>query len=308
MSIAVAPHILVGSERYISPRANPTFAGHVLMNSTASRLLFLVQVSRPIVWPVLPLVYAFGVHGAHAEWTPIAIAQALLLTFPTCLIGCGLNDIYDYESDRLSPRRRAVWGAVVSAGEQALVFESCVAMMPLVFFCACLTRNKENVMATVSLLVMAWIYSVPPYRLKERPPLDSLANGLGYFLFPLMMGYSLGADPRTMPLRYYLLALCVAGIHALATAADYDADKAAGHSTLAVAFGRRTAAVLACATFAAAWWFGDFHSAAVNVYLVACAAVAIAAAVFPQPVVIGAACVTIFGGFLVAAVAHLVGV
>ena len=30
------------------------------------------------------------------------------------------------------------------------------------------------------------------------------------------MGYSLGRDPRTMPLRYYLLALCVCGVHALA--------------------------------------------------------------------------------------------
>jgi 4-hydroxybenzoate polyprenyltransferase len=257
---------------------------------------------------VLPLVYALGVHAADAEWTPIAIAQALLLTFPMNLIGCGLNDIHDYESDRLSTRRRAVWGAVVSADERSFVFECCVATMPLVFFCACLTRNVENVMATVSLLVMAWIYSVPPFRLKERPPLDSLANGLGYFLIPLMMGYSLGANPRTMPLRYFLLAFCVAGVHALATAADYDADKAAGHRTLAVAYGRRTAATAACAAFAAAWWFGDFHSLAVNAYLAVCAIAALTAALLPQPFAIAAACVTIFAGFLIAAVAHLAGV
>ena len=85
---------------------------------------------------------------------------------------------------------------------------------------------------------MAWVYSVPPYRLKERPPLDSLANGLGYFLLPLMMGYSMGGDPREMPARYYLLGLCVAGVHALATAADFDADRAAGHRTLAATFGK----------------------------------------------------------------------
>jgi 4-hydroxybenzoate polyprenyltransferase len=123
-----------------------------------------------------------------------------------------------------------------------------------------------------------------------------------------MMGYSLGADPRTMPVRYFLLALCVAGIHALATAADYHADKAAGHRTIAVAFGRRSAATAACAAFAATWWLGDFHSAAVNVYLLACAAAAFVAALLPQPVIIGAACVTIFAGFLVAALAHLAGV
>src|SRR4051812_22699827 len=214
-------------------------------NSLTNRLLLLVQVSRPIIWPVLPLVYALGIHAAQAEWTVTAIIQAISLTFPMNLIGCGLNDIYDFESDRRSARRRAVWGAVVTKDQQPFVFHACLAMIPLVILAACATRNRENVMATVSLLVIAWIYSVPPYRFKERPPLDSLANGLGYFLLPLMMGYSLNAEPRSMPLRYYLLALCVAGVHALATAADYDADLAAGHRTLAVAFGRRTAAALA---------------------------------------------------------------
>ena len=276
-------------------------------NSHTQRLLFLVQVSRPIVWPVLPLVYALGIHAAHAEWTAAAVVQAFTLAFPMSLIGCGLNDIYDYESDRRSSRRRAVWGAVVSASEQPFVLRACVAMMPIVILAACATRNRENVVATISLVVIAWIYSVPPYRLKERPPLDSLANGLGYFLLPLMMGYSLNADPRSMPLRYYLLALCVAGIHALATAADYEADRAAGHKTLAVQFGRRTAAIFACAAFAAAWYFGDFGSPAVRVYLGTCAIAALAAAIIPQGRVIAAACVTIFTGFLIAGLCHLTG-
>jgi len=74
-----------------------------------------------------------------------------------------------------------------------------------------------------------------------------------------------------MPLRYYLLALCVAGVHALATAADFDADRAAGHRTLAVVFGRRAAAALACAAFLAAWWLGDYQSFAVRTYLATCA-------------------------------------
>jgi 4-hydroxybenzoate polyprenyltransferase len=277
------------------------------MNYVASKLLFLVQVSRPIVWPVLPLVYAFGIHASGAEWSAVSVLQALTLTFPMSLIGCGLNDIYDYESDRRSPRRRAVWGAVVSSDEQPLVWKACLWMIPLVVLMACATRNRENVVATLSLVVVAWIYSIPPYRLKERPPLDSLANGVGYFLLPLMMGYSLNANPREMPLRYYLLALCVAGIHSLATAADYEADLAAGHRTLAVAFGRRTAVLLACAAFAAALLFGDFNSMAVRVYLATCVVAAGVAAALPRTRIIEAACVVIFAGFLVAGVCHLAG-
>lgn len=277
------------------------------MNSTVGRLLFLVQVSRPILWPVLPLLYAFGLHAAHAKWTPIAIAQALLLTFPMSLIGCGLNDIYDYESDKRSGRRRAVWGVVVTPAERPLVFHACAAMIPLVILGACLTRNRDNFMATVSLVVMAWIYSVPPYRLKERPPLDSIANGLGYFLLPLMMGYSLAIDPQEMPLKYYLLALCVAGVHALATAADVEPDRAAGHRTFAVLFGPRTAATFACATFALTSYIGGFTSVTVRLYLPFCAAMSFLAVLFPRHAVIVAANAAIYGGFIVAAMCYLSG-
>ena len=66
--------------------------------------------------------------------------------------------------------------------------------------------------------------------------------GLGYFLLPFVMGYSLGADPLGDAVEILAIGVGVCGIHALATAADYDADQAAGHRTFAVAFGRRAAA------------------------------------------------------------------
>jgi 4-hydroxybenzoate polyprenyltransferase len=277
------------------------------MQRTMSRLIFLIQVSRPIVWPILPLVYALGLNASHAQLGIIAIVQMLLLTFPMNLVGCGLNDIYDYESDRRSARRRAVWGAVVDNDDRPLVFRASLAMMPLIVVGACLTRNWDNIVATVSLLLVAWLYSVPPTRLKERPPLDSISNGLGYFLLPFTMGYSLNADPRAMPLKYYLLALCVCGVHALATVADYEADRAAGHRTLAVKFGRRTAAAFAFGTFLAAWLFGDFHGVAVRAYIVICAVATLIVTVIPQGVVITAACITIFVGFVIAAICHVIG-
>jgi 4-hydroxybenzoate polyprenyltransferase len=273
-----------------------------------AKLLFLVQVSRPIIWPVLPLVYALGLNAAHAPFSVAAIIQIVLLTLPMNLVGCGLNDIYDYESDRRSPRRRAVWGAVVRNEDRPVVYRAALVMMPHIVLGACLTRNWDNIVATIALLLVAWLYSVPPLRLKERPPLDSLANGLGYFLLPFTMGYSLNADPRTMPLKYYLLALCVCGVHALATTADLDADRAAGHRTMAVAFGRRAAAAMAFVAFALTFLFADFHGTAVRVYIAICAIATLAATLLPRDRVIAAACVTVFAGFLIAAMLHLVGI
>jgi 4-hydroxybenzoate polyprenyltransferase len=268
------------------------------------RLVFLIQVSRPIVWPVLPLVYFLGLHAANATLSIAAIVQMASLTLPMNLIGCGLNDLYDYESDRRSRRRQRVWGAVFSDADRPLVWRAAALMVPIVLLAAAATGNTYNMAATVCLVVVAWLYSVPPMRLKERPPLDSLANGLGYFLLPLVMGYSLGLDPRTMPLRYYLLALCVCGVHALASAADYEADRAAGHRTLAVRIGRRAAAACAFAAFLVTWLAADFHSAVVRTYLAGGTLASLAAVAFPQESVISLACIAIFAGFLIAGACH----
>jgi 4-hydroxybenzoate polyprenyltransferase len=246
-------------------------------------------------------------HAAHAALSPAAIVQLLLLTLPMNLIGCGLNDIYDFDSDRRSDRRRKVWGAIVRPEDRALVWWSCVAMAPLVIAGSLGTLRPLNVAATIGLLLAAWAYSVPPLRLKERPPLDSLSNGVGYFLLPFAMGYSLGANPLTMPLKYYLLALAVSGIHALATAADFEADRAAGHRTFAVAFGRRAAAAFALVTFALALALGDYQGTAVRVFLAMGTIATLAATLIPRDRVISAACATIFAGFLIAAICHLSG-
>lgn len=268
-------------------------------------VLYLIRVSRPILWPVLPLVYLLGLTSADARLSTIVVLQALVLTLPMNLIGCGLNDIYDYESDRRSGRRPKIWGALVRTEDRALVWRSVAAMVPLVLTTALATRNAWNIAATCGLLVVAWAYSVPPLRLKERPPLDSLTNGLGYFLFPFVMGYSLGADPVAMPLKYYLLALCVCGIHALATAADFDADRAAEHRTMSVAYGRRTAAAFAFATFAFAWILGDYRGVSVRVFVAIGAIATLAALLWPRERIIATACVTIFVGFIVAAICHV---
>jgi 4-hydroxybenzoate polyprenyltransferase len=104
-----------------------------------------------------------------------------------------------------------------------------------------------------------------------------------------------------------LLALCVAGIHALAAAADYEVDRAAGHRTIAVAFGRRSAAAFALCVFLAAWLFGGFTSDAVRVYLASCALAAAAAIAWPHKTSITVACTMIFAAFPVAAVLYFLG-
>src|SRR5215468_3633107 len=104
-------------------------------------LMFSIQVSRPILWPILPLVYYLGLHAAGAPLSPAAYGQMLLLTFPMNLIGCGLNDAYDVESDRRSSRRRAVWGADIREQDRQRLLRVCYLTIPLVIAGSLATRN-----------------------------------------------------------------------------------------------------------------------------------------------------------------------
>src|SRR3990167_591127 len=123
-----------------------------------SRALFLIRVSRPILWPVLPLVYYLGLHAVRAPLSAAAVVEMLLLTLPMNLIGCGLNDLYDYESDRRSARRRKIGAADVTEADRPLVWRACLTMVPLVIAGSLLTRNGYNLAATCGLLLVAWAY------------------------------------------------------------------------------------------------------------------------------------------------------
>jgi len=62
------------------------------------------------------------------------------------------------------------------------------------------------------------------------------------------------------------------------------------------------------AAFALTFVFADFHGTAVRAYVAVCAMATLAATLLPRDRVIAAACVTVFAGFLIAAMLHLAGI
>jgi 4-hydroxybenzoate polyprenyltransferase len=93
----------------------------------------------------------------------------------------------------------------------------------------------------------------------------------------------------------------------LASAVDYEADRAAGHRTFAVISGRRAAALFAFAAFLITWWFVEFQTPIVHAYIVTCILATLVAAVIPRERIILGACITIFCGFLIAAAWDIAG-
>ena len=220
------------------------------------RFLILMKISRPPLWVALPLVFcmglAYGQRGLTSpafHFTPLIIFQMFMLSFPICLFTFGLNDVYDYASDQLNPRKKGIEGILLETRYHRMVKIAALAV-GIVFLCvSAATVNLANVYFSVTLLCLSYVYSAPPWRLKIRPPFDVVSAGILGFFAPFALGYSFVDDATALPLHAYYFTCCVMGLHAFSTIMDYDVDKRSGDRTFAVAYGKRAAALFPAAIF-----------------------------------------------------------
>lgn len=243
-------------------------------------LLALWRLARPETWMVsiLPmlvgwvlasheLVPGLGLwidfwHGAaqHGQgsatflatcraWLPVggpvllgALACGPLLWAATLLI----NDVHDVPGDRANPRKAAsplVQGTV--SVRFAHVFAYVCGLLALVV--AALVNWTFAVLALLC-LVLAWLYSVPPIRLKTRPGADLLVNALGIGFLSGAAGWSIAQPLVDFPFAFIPQGLLVAAaIYVPTTIVDHDADRQAGYTTLATKLGARRA-------YLVGWW------------------------------------------------------
>lgn len=238
------------------------------------RISRLLVISRPIFWPVLVLSFLIGVAfgpglGALTDTTtPITTViiwiELLALTLPLCIIAFGVNDIYDIASDERNPRKGMIEGAVLRNAERKSLLYAILAGAALLLIVAAIasiaTGNALNILAMTGLIILLLAYSAPPLRLKEHPPLDSIANGM-LWLGPFLLGHSFGVWDGDAVRKASILCIAVAATHMYAALVDYTPDKRAGHRTFAVAAGPRTTAIAASALLIITIALGGFSLA-----------------------------------------------
>jgi 4-hydroxybenzoate polyprenyltransferase len=263
---------------------------------------FLLNLSRPLGWMIAPLVFVFGFYFSGAAITYIAVLQILLLSVPYCVILYGINDIYDYDSDKLNPRKKYL---KLTERNKYLVKKFSIYISGGLLLSSFLSSNPQNILCMVLLIALSYAYSVPPVRLKERPPLDSISNGVLFFVV-FGLGYSYGGDVWTIPLKIYLVAVCVMGIHSFGTVMDYSTDKKAGHRTFAVLFGKRLASSFALVVFIAAILFSNIETAAIIYYFIYCSILFLISVVIPSEKLALYLFRLIFAGFIITAAAFIV--
>jgi 4-hydroxybenzoate polyprenyltransferase len=260
-------------------------------------LKLIFSVSRPLFWAIGPLVFLSGLFYSKGNLSYLPFIQMLLLAFPGSIVAYGLNDIYDYDSDRLNKRKKSLWGVALKPKHHKFVLKCVFVSSFILFASAFLSFNMLNILSMIVLLTSLFMYSVKPIRLKERPPLDSISNGV-IVLSTFILGYSFGNSLLNLNLEIILLSLCVCGIHIYTTLVDYTPDNKSKTKTFAIIYGKRTAALIPMIVFLFTIFSVQLKWPIVF-FLSFCAVLFAISSSFPSEKLAGIFAKFIFAGFLV---------
>ena len=150
----------------------------------------------------------------------------------------GVNDVFDYESDRKNPRKGGIEGAVLARSHHKLtLWAVAVTNIPFLAFLWMQGGLAANiVLCLVVFQVLA--YSLPILRFKERPFVDSFTSAC-HFVGPLL--YALVLTGWHQHYLAVILAFLLWGVasHAFGAVQDMQADRQAGIGSIATVIGAR---------------------------------------------------------------------
>jgi len=212
----------------------------------------IVELLKPITW--FAPMWAFGCGVISSGQTPsgqwLVIAAGVLLAGPlVCATSQAANDWFDRHVDAINEPDRPIpsgripgrWGLYLAAGWTVLSLVVAALLGPWILGAALFG------------LVLAWIYSAPPFRLKQNGWWGNSAVALCYEGLPWFTGAAVMA--ASMPDRRVLIValLYSVGAHGIMTLNDFksvEGDRAMGLRSLPVQLGSDRAARFACLVMA----------------------------------------------------------
>ena len=160
-----------------------------------------------------------------------------------------LNQIMDVETDRLNKKLFLLSGGYVTV--RAAYIE-----MLLLWVLAVILSVKFGaifIFLIILSILLGVLYSLPPIKLKGKPIMDTLANGIGYGMINFAVGWLLVSVFQWSMFLYFLpyfLSICAVFINT--TIVDIEGDRRAGEITTGVFLGARSAHVVSVLVMAAA--------------------------------------------------------
>lgn len=196
----------------------------------------ILKISRPHFWiyelgPYLVWLAA-GMSAVTDLWQISVIVFGLYFLFSANLWIYGVNDIYDYETDKLNPKK-SEYEALVHPREHPILRKNIlIAQLPFVFF----LTSWEMVWWWLIFLFFSGFYSALPIRAKTIPLVDSVFSA-GHYVATAVFAYVLiGGAQIDRQLVIAGMAWAMA-MHAYSALPDIQPDQEAWMQTTATALG-----------------------------------------------------------------------
>ena len=213
----------------------------------------LLMTSRPVSWvnTAYPFAAAYLLAAGRIDW--IWVVGTFFFLIPYNLAMYGINDVFDYESDLLNPRKGGAEGAVVDRSRHRGILVACaVACLPFLVVLGIVGSWQANLVLLASMAAL-YAYSAPHLRFKERPFLDSLTSST-HFVSPALYGLALAGAGFDAALVAILVAFFLWGAasHAFGAVQDIVPDRAASLGSIGTALGAKWTVRFAAAAYLAA--------------------------------------------------------
>lgn len=215
------------------------------------RELFIT--SRPISWvnTAYPFAAAYLLSAGTIDW--IFAVGTVFFLIPYNLAMYGINDVFDYESDLLNPRKGGAECALVDRTRHRKILSACVlVLLPFLVALAIVGSLQANLVLLVSMAALV-AYSAPHLRFKEKPFLDSLTSST-HFVSPMVYGLVLAGAHFNMALVALAAAFFLWGMasHAFGAVQDILPDRAASLGSIGTVLGARRTVFFAAIAYLSA--------------------------------------------------------
>jgi len=220
----------------------------------------LLRISRPRFWIYEIGPYIVGVVAAAGfaiePWLLLPTLFFLLFfTYPANIYIYGINDIFDYETDKLNPKK-VQYESLVMPDEWPKLWRNiilfCLPFLVYGFF----VLEIEALIAFLAFFFFAGFYSAPPIRAKARPFLDSIFSA-GHYIATAIFSYLMISNFLNQQVSWINLSICtIAGMcwaiamHAYSAVPDIKADKDAQLETIATKLGKNKTIILCALLYA----------------------------------------------------------
>ncbi|MFT7328252.1 MAG: 4-hydroxybenzoate polyprenyltransferase [Crocinitomicaceae bacterium] len=222
----------------------------------------LINISRPRFWIYVLGTFMVGVIAAGdprlLDLETLIILGTLFwfFTYPANLMIYGVNDIYDYETDKHNPKKLEYEELVELKDQKALWWNIALWIIP--FFVVLFWLNWQASLAFFIFNFASVYYSATPIRAKANPPLDIIFSSIIY-ISPVVVGFLATGNTNISWMGVVGGLLWASAMQTYSAVPDIEADTKGGVRTLATVLGQNRALWFCFIAYLSAAIIGYIH-------------------------------------------------